>query len=82
MTTHPTDDWRSLTDWSEEVVARALNYYRAHASSVTEADVIRARELLARAKSAIAAKDAPAFRQAVTAYGAEAGLSECVHTLS
>ena len=65
------DDWHALLTWAEEVAKQTRDYYRTHAYSLTEADAIRGKELIARAMAALDARDAPAFRAAVTAYGAQ-----------
>ena len=64
------EGWPALLDWAHDVAQRVRDHYRAHAYSITEAEAVRGKRLIAAARVALDARDAVAFREAMTAYGA------------
>ena len=65
------EEWRPLLDWAGDVATRVRAQHLEDADTLSDADVVRYRELIAAANTALDRRDAAAFRAAVTAYGAQ-----------
>ena len=69
------EEWRPLLDWAGEVATRVRAQRLEDAGTLSDADVVRYRELIAAVNTALDRRDAAAFRAAVGAYGSYASVS-------
>lgn len=73
MTVRSTSDLselRALLDWAYDVSVRVRDHHFAHADKLTEEYAARNHALIVALNDALDARDAPAIRSAVEAYGA------------